>query len=79
MVHLNCLLVGPAKKVFFLLAKINREQRQHEIEMASAQETTSTLRVSSDFGSKTFTGTFSSTIIGRISSEVLSEHDEFVT
>ena len=66
------------KNVFSLLTKISREQRQHEIELASAKETTSKLRASSDFGSRTFTGTFSSTIIGRISSEILSEHDEFV-
>ena len=32
----------------------------------SAEETTSKLRASSDFSSRTFTGTFSSTIIGRI-------------
>ena len=32
------------KKVFSLLTKINREQRQHEIELASAEETTSKQR-----------------------------------
>ena len=54
-------------KVSSLLTKINPEQRQHEIEFASAEVTTST----SDFDSRTF----SSTVIGRISSEILSEYD----
>ena len=48
-VHLDCFLVGLAKivgkNVFSLLMKINREQCQHDIELASAEETTSKQRL----------------------------------
>ena len=62
-VHLDCFLVGLAK-TFFLADENKSIATSARDRNGSAEETTSKLRASSDFGSRTFTGTFSSTIIG---------------
>ena len=53
-------------KTFFLADENKSIATSARDRNGSAEETTSKLRESSDFGSRTFTGTFSSTIIGRI-------------
>ena len=52
----------------------NRSQIESNVSTRSNWRQPKKQRASSDFSSMTF----SSTIIGRISSEILSEHDEFV-
>ena len=65
-VLLSCWALKNRWQKRFLLADENKSRAT-----ASAEETTSKLRASSDFGSRTFIGTFSSTIIDRISSDIL--------